>query len=567
MDCGQSQQQPGAEAENTAANASQVTAVNMMTGFVFEGFNDTMEGTKVDENHENFITAYNMLTGIRFAVSRINAKVDRPLTSADFEKTVLYNFDTASPKHLFQFKDYMPWVFRHLRDVFGLDPVDYLMNLTAKYIVNILGSPGKSGSFFYYSKDYRFIIKTIHHSEHKRLRQILREYYKHVRKYPNTLLSQFYGLHRVKLPLGRKIHFVVMNNVFPALYEVHERFDLKGSTWGRSTDPKKSHKSIVYKDLDWLRQRKRIVLGPERAEALKEQLRIDVQMLRRINVMDYSFLIGIHDQSKGNRAIEVLKQHCVEFGPADAEHMRINSAINYGNISRRERDEFTELQKLLTNASPQKLREFDFSDERRAPKNQFYRDHGGYQSTGVNNEPLDVIYYIGIIDFLTEYNFRKHTETFFKSLVHDKIELSAIPAGEYGERFINFVCSSIGAIPSDSAAAKKATTSNQMSGEEKKRLTARPSLSALQTPRTPSKGTLRHVRSENMRTPSPSSPSTDLATNDSSTPSSHENEDPDSESCTTADESLHETAHKSADPVVAGPLEGPDDSSTVTVVN
>jgi len=29
-------------------------------------------------------------------------------------------------------------------------------------------------------------------------------------------LSRFYGLHRVKLPRGRKIHFVVMNNIWNA---------------------------------------------------------------------------------------------------------------------------------------------------------------------------------------------------------------------------------------------------------------------------------------------------------------------------------------------------------------
>lgn len=51
------------------------------------------------------------------------------------------------------------------------------MSLTHKYILSELGSPGKSGSFFYYSRDYRFIIKTIHHSEHVFMRKILMDYY------------------------------------------------------------------------------------------------------------------------------------------------------------------------------------------------------------------------------------------------------------------------------------------------------------------------------------------------------------------------------------------------------
>lgn len=50
-------------------------------------------GTKVDQNHVNWVTAYNMLTGIRFTVSRTNAKMDRDLTNADFEAKHKFSFD------------------------------------------------------------------------------------------------------------------------------------------------------------------------------------------------------------------------------------------------------------------------------------------------------------------------------------------------------------------------------------------------------------------------------------------------------------------------------------------
>ncbi len=50
-------------------------------------------GTKVDQNHVNWVTAYNMLTGIRFTVSRTNAKLDRPLTDADFHTCHKFSFD------------------------------------------------------------------------------------------------------------------------------------------------------------------------------------------------------------------------------------------------------------------------------------------------------------------------------------------------------------------------------------------------------------------------------------------------------------------------------------------
>ena len=50
-------------------------------------------GTKVDQNHVNYVTAYNMLTGIRFTVSRTNAKLPRELTDADFTAKHKFSFD------------------------------------------------------------------------------------------------------------------------------------------------------------------------------------------------------------------------------------------------------------------------------------------------------------------------------------------------------------------------------------------------------------------------------------------------------------------------------------------
>lgn len=50
-------------------------------------------GTKVDMNHVNWVTAYNMLTGIRFTVSRTNAKIDRELANADFDAKHKFSFD------------------------------------------------------------------------------------------------------------------------------------------------------------------------------------------------------------------------------------------------------------------------------------------------------------------------------------------------------------------------------------------------------------------------------------------------------------------------------------------
>ncbi|KAL2163527.1 hypothetical protein VTH06DRAFT_5585 [Thermothelomyces fergusii] len=415
-------------------------------------------GTKVDESHANWVTAYNMLTGIRVAVSRTNAKLDRPLTDADFDVKQKSTFDIAgnelvpSAKYDFKFKDYAPWVFRHLRALFRLDPADYLMSLTGKYILSELGSPGKSGSFFYFSRDYKYIIKTIHHAEHKFLRRILKDYYQHVKENPNTLLSQFYGLHRVKMPYGRKIHFVVMNNLFPPHRDIHQTFDLKGSTVGRDyrEEDLENNPRATLKDLNWLRRKRNLELGLQKRQLFLEQLYKDVRLLQRLQIMDYSLLIGIHDLQRGNE--ENLRDKTLRvFNPGGSNNasedfdphsvlMRTPSKLENQRKAR-------ELRQIIQAEKPVPMGETssrmpdELEEGQGRPGFIFNQDDGGFRATHEDNAPADEIYYLGVIDCLTHYGIVKKIEHFWKGLSSDRSQISALPPQEYGERFINFISS------------------------------------------------------------------------------------------------------------------------------
>ncbi|KTW27714.1 hypothetical protein T552_02154 [Pneumocystis carinii B80] len=401
-------------------------------------------GTRIGEDHVNYVTAYNMLTGIRVGVSRCTAKVDRDLTSTDFVDSYKFSFDitgnelTPSAKYDFKFKDYSPWVFRHLRALFRLDPADYLMSLTSKYILSELGSPGKSGSFFYFSRDYRYIIKTIHHSEHKFLRKILKQYYEHVKKNPNTLISQFYGLHRVKMPYGHKIHFVIMNNLFPPHRDIHKTFDLKGSTVGRDykEDDLEKNPRATMKDLNWIRRKMHLSLGPEKRDIFLAQVKADVELLASLNIMDYSLLVGIHDLSLGNK--EHIRGNILSVFNPDSE--QIHNSLKQGqSIS-----SANELRKIVSTIGPVSLNSTsnELSDPDFTRKDFiFYSDDGGFRATQEDNLPGDSIYYIGIIDLLTKYNIIKKVEHFWKGLSHSKAQVSAIPPSGYASRFFKFITS------------------------------------------------------------------------------------------------------------------------------
>lgn len=393
----------------------------------FTDSDNVLLGNKIDEGHRNYVMAYNMLTGIRVAVSGCSG-VMKSLSDRDFRSSRKLTFNpdgselTPSSKYDFKFKDYCPEVFRELRSLFGIDPADYLMSITGKYILSELGSPGKSGSFFYYSRDFRFIIKTIHHSEHKQLRKILKSYYLHVKENPNTLISQFYGLHRLKVKGGiKKIHFIVMNNLFPPHRDIHIKYDLKGSTWGRYTktnkqgDDDKDISEYTLKDLNWLERKDKIHFGPAKEKIFLRQLEADVKLLKKINVMDYSLLLGVHDVKKGN-SLATAKLSVYE--------PKSDRRAELFKTSPRDIDRGVDLPSGVFPGRSKYI---------------FYGHDGGIRATDDMNDPLPEIYYLGIIDCLTNYSWKKRLETLWRSLSHPRGTISAIPAKEYGDRFLEFI--------------------------------------------------------------------------------------------------------------------------------
>ena len=335
------------------------------------------------------------------------------------------------------------------------------MSLTSKYILSELGSPGKSGSFFYFSRDYKYIIKTIHHAEHKLLRKILHEYFSHVERYPNTLISQFYGLHRVKVPYGRKIHFVVMNNLFPPHRDIHQTFDLKGSTIGREFKEEllEQNPRATLKDLNWLRRNYHFEFGPKKRSLFIEQMKRDVALLQRLKIMDYSLLVGIHDTTRGND--ENLRDKTLQVfqpgGDGAEPHLnmltRTPSKLENARQARQLRQIIKKEKPVPMDKSTSKMPD-EMLEER---KNFiFYSDDGGYRATHDNGEPGEEIYYLGIIDCLThvcfpqcplciylanlqQYGLVKRAENFWKGMSNNKTQISPIPPENYGDRFIKFM--------------------------------------------------------------------------------------------------------------------------------
>ena len=102
-------------------------------------------------------------------------------------------------------QDYCPYVFRKLRSQFGIDAGEYVRSLCGDKALREMSSPGKSGSVFFLSHDERFVCKTMNKEEMTVLRRMMEKYHHHITTHKDTMVTRFYGLHRVKPSTGRKV--------------------------------------------------------------------------------------------------------------------------------------------------------------------------------------------------------------------------------------------------------------------------------------------------------------------------------------------------------------------------
>jgi len=266
-----------------------------------------IKGKVIDGQHEQYIVTMGMMMGIRVSIDRTRADRAVPLLVRDFGKCDKLVFPPGGSKntpphqlnHTFKFKDYAPKVFRSIRLMYGVDDESYSRSVCGdfNYIQFIANS--RSGQYFFYSHDGKYMIKTQTKEENKFLRRILPHYYRHMAANPDSTICRFYGMHRVKMyHLRRKLHFVVMSSVFDTPRKIHAMYDLKGSLLGREASEKEAQHGGVLKDKDFLRDGFKFELSTGRAQLLKDQMARDSTFLASLKIMDYSLLVGVHDTSK-----------------------------------------------------------------------------------------------------------------------------------------------------------------------------------------------------------------------------------------------------------------------------
>ncbi|KAJ1435008.1 Phosphatidylinositol-4-phosphate 5-kinase, core [Sesbania bispinosa] len=401
----------------------------------------------------------NLQLGIRYTVGKITPVPAREVRSSDFGDRARIRMyfprdgSKLTPPHCsinFYWKDYRPMVFRNLREMFKLDAAEYMMSICGDSGLRDLSSPGKSGSIFYLSKDDRFVIKTLTKSELKVLLNMLPKYYRYVGDHENTLITKFFGLHRITLRGGQKVRFVVMGNMFCTELHIHRRYDLKGSSQGRYTDNDKIDGNTTLKDLDLKYE---FHMDKKLRESLLKQISLDCKFLESQQIIDYSLLLGLHF-----RAPENLKALAAHHG--SMQHQETSPSGDGELLILPKGLVLVAHEPSVVNTAPgphirgNTLRAYSMGDNEvdlLLPGTARLRVQLGVNMPAQATRKLqeeatelelfevyDVVLYMGIIDILQEYNVRKKIEHAYKSLQFDPLTISVVEPKMYAERFIKF---------------------------------------------------------------------------------------------------------------------------------
>jgi len=130
-----------------------------------------------------------MIFGISKSVRNAVHEEAFEICDEDFKRKYCYELIPQRTEQLmnltYQFFDFSPRVFHQLRRLFGITSEEYLKSIGPENLIgsmvmgNIMSlkeqcSTGKSGSFFYYTSDSKYMLKTISHGEFYRLKTILK---------------------------------------------------------------------------------------------------------------------------------------------------------------------------------------------------------------------------------------------------------------------------------------------------------------------------------------------------------------------------------------------------------
>lgn len=130
-----------------------------------------------------------------------------------------------------------------------------------------------------------------------------------------------------------------MSNVFHTSKEIHERYDLKGSTYKRKESKfNKEMKEYLFififrgtfvkKDLDALENKLQIKITAEKANEFLNTLKKDCEFFEKNKIIDYSLLIGIHHKPSNGEENNISMKRNDALDDSVVLNLSINDDFN-----------------------------------------------------------------------------------------------------------------------------------------------------------------------------------------------------------------------------------------------
>ena len=372
----------------------------------------------------------------------------------------------------FSVREYAADVFSEIRTMYRINTIAYkaalgMIDWTAAgssarmpdlRIVGQADAAGKSAAWFFLSSNQQYILKLTTKKELALMCEIMQSYHERIRKareeadanqqwLPNTLLPQIFGTYTVRVG-NQETHWIVMRNILASECKIHEKYDLKGSSKGRSASVAERNKGFgaILKCNDFRKARlaanKPIVVGRS-AERLRHALQQDVAFLNQYHLIDYSLLVGIHHKRPEWRAAHQYRVGDIAY---------VEDVDDDGHPDKR-LECIEVIDSVGTGRTGDMEPQWQLGEERQDGDIIWRCESGEAEAhvlsaadrkTLTYSENQDELLFYGIIDILTKYTAKKKAERFACGSVRcSGPEISCQPPDQYGQRFYKFISASM----------------------------------------------------------------------------------------------------------------------------
>lgn len=333
--------------------------------------------------------------GICMSFEKFTVSPKRDLLMTDFSTIDEIQFSTRGSSiesEGFALRVYAPVAFLHFRKLFDITNEEFKKSICMGSFKNI-DAGSSSGSTFNLTEDGRFILKTVPKKDADFLINLFPGYYMNLTQHRKTLLPKYYGLftHRKGVSVTRVL---IMNNILPTSY-IFKKYDLKGATYSKRKWLKRESEhydsnQVTLKDLDFLEDYPDgLFLHHKIYDVLLNAIERDCTVLEKYNIMNYSLLLGV-----------------VEPDDRDPPKKHIFKLIHSSRNLKTKRNLIGPIEARVKDGK--------------------------------------VVYlFLGIIDILQSYNWKKKIERRVKSLFYNRNMISVNRPDSYSERFQTFLKESV----------------------------------------------------------------------------------------------------------------------------